>query len=492
MVMLATGVLCVRVSLGLGRAAAAYDEEDGEGEGEGGSKHGAKGARPETVGQRESVRTLSRGGGAVRMLARAMTARSLSRWLLSGGLVLAAAWCASEAAAQSRRPGHGRAVVLRFEGWSAAQARAAVLEALASEVELVSEEQAVHTAREIGVDVSTPSGMAEVVRHLGITVVVAGSVEGRMRRAETTVMVLDATGNELSRRTGPSPQRRQDRHAIGAIAVEALEEAFAVLERQRTPAPAVVEPEPVERARPPEPERPATSAYRPRQLVLLGGIRVRTVSTQIVGAGTNRHFFAADAYPEIDLELAYRPWFDATSELRGLFLGLQGSFSVGMGYIATAGDTRGMTSLRFRFDVGYAHAIGDMFEIVAGLGLGIEGVQLDNPDGFPSTLFTMLRPAIGGRIRAAGDLLVIELGLGGRIGLDGGPLAGAFGPGLFFGGVDVGLGLSGVVEPGFSWAARVGYLHHALSFSGAGGSFGAGTGGIDEAVEGRFLLGWSI
>ncbi|MCZ7681075.1 MAG: hypothetical protein M5U28_20725 [Sandaracinaceae bacterium] len=48
------------------------------------------------------------------------------------------------------------------------------------------------------------------------------------------------------------------------------------------------------------------------------------------------------------------------------------------------------------------------------------------------------------------------------------------------------------MEPGFSWAARIGYTHHALSISGDMGTFGNGIGGMDEVVEGRFLIGWSL
>ncbi len=415
--------------------------------------------------------------------------------LLGAGLLCALAWgsALTTAAAQPRRLNEQRAVVLRFEGWRASTARDAVVEALAPEIQLVTEDQAVATAQELGVDVSTPDGMAQVVQSLGITIVVAGSVEGRGGRAETTVMMLDPTGNELTRRAGPSPLRRQDRDQIGAAALEALQEARAVLQRQNQPPPPPVAEEPEEVERPPTVEGPASSGWRPRQVVVLGGLRVRTVGTSVDDGGANVAFFEADAYPEIDLELAYRPWFDANDELRGLFFGLQGGFSVGMSYVAITGDQRTMTSLRFRFDVGYGHAFGDVVELSGTLGLGVEGVQLDNPAGFPSTLFTFVRPGIAARFFAVeGELLAVEAGLGGRIGLDGGPLAGAYGPGLFFGGVDLMFGLSGRVEPGFTWAARVGYVHQALSFSGAGGSFGAGIGGVDEAVEGRFLVGWSI
>ncbi|MCZ7681077.1 MAG: hypothetical protein M5U28_20735 [Sandaracinaceae bacterium] len=149
-----------------------------------------------------------------------------------------AAWTTALGTAHAQVP---RAIVLRFEGWRASQARDAVVEALAPEVQLVTEDRAVAAAEEIGVDVSSPEGMARVVSHLGITLIVAGSVEGRGRGAETIVIVLDPTGNELARRSGPAPQRAADHAGIGAAAVEALREAQSVLARQNEPEP---EPEP--------------------------------------------------------------------------------------------------------------------------------------------------------------------------------------------------------------------------------------------------------
>jgi hypothetical protein len=156
------------------------------------------------------------------------------------------------------------------------------------------------------------------------------------------------------------------------------------------------------------------------------------------------------------------------------------------------GDARGFTSLRFALDVGYVYVVADPLDIAGMVGFGIEGVQLDIPDEFPSTLFSYLRPALEGRLRALGELLMIEAGLGARIGLDGGPIAAAFGPGFVFGGVDVFVGVTGIVEPGFAWAARFGYIHHALSFSGGGGSLAIGIDGVDQAIDARLLVGWAF
>ncbi|MCZ7681076.1 MAG: hypothetical protein M5U28_20730 [Sandaracinaceae bacterium] len=152
---------------------------------------------------------------------------------------------------------------------------------------------------------------------------------------------------------------------------------------------------------PPSETAPAEVGWRPRQLLVLAGVRVRNIGTYIDDSSGRVHFFAADAFPEIDLELSYRPWYDKPDEVRGVFFGIQGSFSVGMAYIATpSNEQRGMTSLRFRLDAGYAHVLGDVVELAGMIGFGVEGVQLDQPEGFPSTLYSFLRPAIGVRVRA--------------------------------------------------------------------------------------------
>lgn len=412
-------------------------------------------------------------------------------------LALALAAALAPAVALAQPTPVPRVIVLRFEGWRSSTARDAVLREIASYVELVDEEQAVVAAQEIGVDVSTPEGMAQVVEHLGISLVIAGSVEGRRRRAETVIIVVDPQGEEVARRTGPGPLRRGDRQAIGQAAIEAIQEAQSVIEQRQQAA--MAPPEPEEPAAPmmaredPEPTEPAeTVGWRQPLMTALIGLRLRNAGSYVRDASANLHFFEADVYPEIDVYAIFRPLAEADDASRGLILGLQGSFSVGIAYVRAAGNQAGMTSLRFRADVGYGHVVGDVVELAGMVGFGVEGVQLDDPDGFPSTLYSFLRPGVMARFRAVPSLLTIEAGVGGRIGLDAGPLAGAYG-GLFFGGVDLFAGLSGIVEPGFSWAARFGYTYMELDFDGVtGGSLGNGISGLDENIEVRLLLGWSL
>ena len=412
---------------------------------------------------------------------------------------LAAALClgavpalATPALAQTQR----RAVVLRFEGHRAERARRAVIEALASRVELVEESVAVSTGSEIGVDVSTGEGMARVVEHLRITIVVAGSVEGRGRRATTTIVMLDANGEQLASRTAGPPTRRE-LETIGNAAVEAFVEADALLSEREHPSPAAAPAdtgdEGEEEEAPPDTGAPSgdASPWPPRQVVFLGGIRVRTVGSYVRDAAGPTHFFGSDAFPEIYLGGDYHPLFDASDLSRGLLFGVQGGFSLGISYLNFMGQVRQMTAFHFRFDVGYGIAPTDFFELVARVGFGLEGVALESPLGFPSTLYTFVRPAATLRFRLVPELLVLEATLGGRLGIDPGELGAAYGASGGFGGVDLSLGITGSYES-FTWAARLGYVYMGLAFNGLGGTMGNGVGGLDETIEGLFLVGYTM
>lgn len=399
-------------------------------------------------------------------------------------------------AAAAQQSSATRVIVLRFEGRGASQARNAVISEVSSNFEIVDEEQAVVTAEQMGVDVSTPEGMAQVVRELGVTLVITGSIAGRRRRGVTTLVVVDPEGTELSRRLGPEPGRASDRVEIGRLAVEAVNEATAALEQQRQAAQAdassppdgpVVYDDEVD-----EPDAAPREGWRHPMIQALAGLRLRTVGTYVNDEAIRaQRYFEADIYPEIEIVARFRPWTDDADEgLRGILFGIEGAFSVGLSYFTMADIQRSMTSFRFRVEVGYGFTIADIFEFQAKLGFGIEGVQLEMPDIFPSTLFSFLRPALVGRVRAYEDFFAIEGGFAGRIGLDGGELASGFGPGMFFGGVDLFVGISGIAS-GFTWAARLGYQFQSISLDGPGGSFGNGSGGTDEAIEIGLLVGYS-
>lgn len=391
-----------------------------------------------------------------------------------------------------------RLIVLRFAGSRGDEAREAVLVAIASYVELVEEERAVLAAQEEGIDLTSPQGMSELAVAMGITLVITGEVQ---RDGTTVLTVVNPRGDELSRAEVPGARRRPDEEALGPAAVQAVNDAQAELARRReaeeaaaAAAAAAAEPEPepivpIEE----EPPAPAPQGWRQPLMIVAGGIRLRDAATVVRlrdGRGT---YFASDPYAEIDLYALFHPLTDAPDLSRGLIFGLQGSFSVGAGYTGEAPGfaPHGMTSVHLRADVGFGYTASDIFEIAGLVGYCLDSMSLDQADGFPSAMFSSLRIGALGRARAFEDLVVVEFGIGGRIGLDAGELASGFGESVGFGGVDLFAGLSGTVE-GFHWMARFGFSHLTLGFSGAPGTYGEGESGSDETFEGRFLVGYAF
>lgn len=402
---------------------------------------------------------------------------------------------AAPAAAQGERP---RAVVLRFEGWRAEQARRAALSGLEEGYELISEDTLVETAQRLGVDVSSPEGMATVVENLRVELVIGGFVEGTGRRATTTVWVMDVRGNELTRRTTSAPSGRRGTQDVAAAASEAAAEGIAVLHR---PPP---EPEPLPVEAEPEPElapdhgmlreHDVSGRWNQPMVRALGGLRIRN-RTASTSPNPEQNRFDADFFPDIQLMVEVRPLSMAPGLERGLYIGVSGGFSAGLNYIRRDGAERGMQVYNFGLDVGYGLIIEEMIEVVGTLGFGIDGFELSDaiPTGpapdFLGTVYTFLRPAVQGRFRILpAHMLVAEVGFGGRIVFDSGPIQ-YFGPtGTSNGGFDLYAGLAGTVDPGFSWAARFAYTSYFLGFSGVT----AYESGTDEAIQIWLMVGWSI
>jgi hypothetical protein len=390
-----------------------------------------------------------------------------------------------------------RTVVLRFEGWRADQARQATIDGLRSGYELLDEQTLIHTAARIAVDVSTPEGMAAVVEHLGVMLVVGGFIEGRGRGSTTTVWVMDARGNELSRRTTRGPVGRQTAGDISAAAAEAAAEAIALLTRPPPPEPPPPEPEPAppvhRMLREDEPAPDVSGRWTQPWVRALVGLRIRN-RTAAVSPDARMNRFDADFFPDIQLQVEVRPLARAEGAERGLYFALSGGFSVGLGYFRRPPNDREAVPMQvynFELDAGYGLVLAEVAEIVLSAGFAIDGFDLADPGptDFVSARYSVLRPAIQGRFRLVPDqLLLAEVGFGGRIVLDTGALAAAYGPaGTGGGGIDFSLGLAGIVNPGFTWAIRFSYTAYFLSYSGL-----VHESGTDEALQFWLMVGWAI
>ncbi|MFO0712516.1 MAG: hypothetical protein U0353_21880 [Sandaracinus sp.] len=376
---------------------------------------------------------------------------------------------ASPASAQQR----SRAIVLSFEGWHADQARTAVADALATQYELVSEEQAINAAAQIAVDVSTPEGMASVVQHLGIELVVGGSVAGTGRRSSTTIFVLDRNGNQIGDATAPGPTGRA---AVGPIGQAALQACATAMVTLHPPQPVVLEPvqtveEPEQHEEEPpmrsleeiENERPGDSRGqggggrrdfeehhddagptdgRWNQPVFRGMLQadlrnrsavVVPFDSRIGEADFPRN--TADFYPQWGVDFELRPMANNDDALRGLYAHLGMWFSAGISYFSVLDiDPLNLQVFGLQVDVGYAATLAEAVELIGSIGFGYDSYSLQLAQNihfsdFPSTGYPYLPISVGGRIRllpssVSGVDLHLEVMGGPRILFGGGQLAG--------------------------------------------------------------------
>lgn len=363
-----------------------------------------------------------------------------------------------------------RAIVLSFEGWRAEQARAAVAAAIGREYTLVTEEEAIFAAARIGADVSTPEGMAAVVQHLAIDLVVGGSVAGTGRRSSTTIFVLDRNGNELATATAPGPAGRTTDGPIAAAALGACARALEALrpspqpEPQPRPEPRVeptrpVEPEPpmrsiedIENERPGQSRQSRAERWDPERDESRGGERAgrwnqplfrglaqldfrnRSALIRPVNAAAEPGNFA-DFYPQLGLVLETRPMAGSDDALRGLYGRLDFWFSAGINYYSNL-DEQPLPLQVFGVEVGlgYAGTIAEAVELIGTVGFGYDTYTLTLPAmpsdlDLPSTAYPYIPITVQGRIRLLpSDVSDVDLHLealvGPRIVLGGGGIAG--------------------------------------------------------------------
>jgi hypothetical protein len=357
-------------------------------------------------------------------------------------VALAALLAHGPALAQQR----ARAIVLSFEGWRAEQARTAVADALSQEYELVTEDQAINAAAQIAADVSTPEGMAAVVQHLGIELVVGGSVSGTGRRSSTSIFVLDRNGNEIGSGTGPGPTGRAAAGPIGAAALQACATAMATLhppqpvEPVMTPEETPPEEDPGRSLEEIENERPGESrgqrggdrrrdddeggggpTARWNQPVFRGALMLDIRNRAAVltptnadprcgGAGCASPGNFADFYPQLGLMLETRPLAQQDDALRGLYARLDLGFSAGISYFADNALLYPLQAFNVEVNVGYAGTIAEVVELIGSIGFGYDMVQLTSPwtvepaeptsdRDLPSTAYPYLPILAGGRVR---------------------------------------------------------------------------------------------
>lgn len=441
--------------------------------------------------------------------------------------------------AESSNP---RVIVLSFEGWHADEAREAVAEALATDYTVVAEADAITAADEIGVDVGTPEGMAAVVQHLRIDLVVGGSIAGTGRRSTLTLFVLDANGNELSNAEVPGPSRAAAMGPIGQAAIESCAIAYQALPHAAEPE---AEPEPedpegrsledLEHERPgerpgwgdPDHHEETSTEGRWNQPIisasLTGDIGSRSASLNPGPAST---VYGFGSIGRLGINVDVRPLAQSNDALRGLYAHLDLGFSLGTLYLPAdeAEDALPAQTFSLEVAVGYAFTIAEAVELIGSVGFGYDTFSQTAPErvfnlDFPSTAYPYLPITVGGRVRLlpssmTGFDLHLEAAVGPRILFGGGELAAIDGPyfpatggtscgipnrdldcGNFgnVGGVGVNFyaGLGFIIDPGITLGLRFQYVGYFLGFSNGEGSR-AQESGTDENMRLQLMAGYSF
>jgi hypothetical protein len=311
--------------------------------------------------------------------------------------------------------------------------------------------------------------MAAVVQHLGIELVVGGSVAGTGRRSTTTIFVLDRNGNEIGNGQAPGPTGRAATGPIGQAALGACATAMNVL---HPPQPVIVEetPPPQEEQPPREEEPPMRSLEdienevagesrgqggsgrsfeddRPsepgderwNQPVFRGllqmDLRNRAASVIPADPSSVVPTNLADFYPQWGVDLELRPLANNDDALRGLYARLATTFSIGINYFTYfEPDAVPLQTFAIEVDVGYAFTLAEVFELIGSLGFGYDSYSLTlaqniHESDFPSAAYPYLPISVGGRVRLlpssiSGVDLHLEAMVGPRIPFGGGQLAG--------------------------------------------------------------------
>jgi len=396
--------------------------------------------------------------------------------------------CAS-AAAQARVP----VAVLPFDGPGGTAVRRSAIAELETEsrVTVVDEGIADAAAARTRAGAAGSAGVEGFARQLQVRVVIQGTVSGRGRRRQLVLTARDANGNGIATQTARFRGGAAGTRAIASALRALLDTALASLPPDRPREPAVAQEEGVPELpdMPPPPPEHGAFGEDPAILALtfMAGARSRDATIHL--DDTTTRTYEISPYLELAGRAELRPLAHEQSYARGLYVYAEAGGSIGLASHPPGSTTNVATTFyRLAASVGYLVPIGDVLELGVGIGAGYDAFQVADNGVLPTVEYPYLRPAIRGRVRALGEMLVIgvEGGYRALFGREG--LSSAFGPDGQSFGWDVGGTLSGAFDIGLSYWLEGGFTQYVHSFdAGNAGFLGQGTHGNDGGY--RFLVG---
>ncbi len=423
-------------------------------------------------------------------------------WAGAAGLALPVLE-ASVAAAQSRR-----GVVLAFRGRGGPALRREAVAAASERLDLVPRAEVGTAAESLGVDLGTEGGRAAVAERFGLSVIVEGEVRGRGRAAVSELRAYDDRGVLRSQREGPRPTGRANRLLLRDLAAEVIDETiFAIQERDAAEEEARMRAE-MAAQRAAESAADADDAddddgeAAPLPLVRATiGMQGRTRDARVDLTDGGARTYEAGLYPELTLRLESFFLRNAEGAARGLYAELALAFALGLSSNEVVMDGSGgtttndvdTTAWRLLVQVGYQLPLmNDRLLVGALVGFGVDTFDLGTNSTFFSSRYTQLRAGLVAQLQILRELLVARLDAGFRPVFGTGDLETQHGGAGSTRGFDVGLALTGRLDPGFAYGLRFAFTRYALGLGGAEAAGPEGTGGSDRGLTLGLELGWAL
>lgn len=393
-------------------------------------------------------------------------------------------------------------VVLPFRGPGAGAARNIAVREARDYVELTPKSRVQRTARELGANLNSRAGRAEVAAEMGLEYFVQGAIRGR----RTRLRVYGADGRQLASGTARRPIGRAGRADVARVMNEVMEQAM-----ERAPARREVERPAEEEERPPafrrerdeedeeeevEDEGPEYEGLLPIATMLVGvDARSRDLSVRLTDG--RRRNYEAGIYPDVTLQLQVHP-LAAKDVARGLYAQLDVAVGASLSTVerdpvdpsrSTDVETN---AWRFMVQAGYlAPFAEDKGRVGVMLGFGRDHFGLSENQTMPGASYNQFRIGFAASFAAYGTLMQARIDAGYRFVLSAGELAEAFGDTFNGGAFDVGLSVGGFVDAGFAYGVRFGYTRYSLDLAGEASDF-TGERATDAAVNAGIQIGWAF
>lgn len=356
--------------------------------------------------------------------------------------------------------------------------------------------------------------LTQVSTQLNVDIYLRMEITGQGNSATTAIRLYDARGVVALESEEGSPSTRDQRTALGKVAVDyVLQMAWEIAQRRDLKAKAAAS-----KAGPPSSEpsdKPPTtdrekhgekhrvtgntadpSRTRVRPLLFEGRVGPQFQSRDASLAFTDNpdRNYSIGLFSQIYGEAVVRPFAHRFSKpLEGLFV--KAAFAHSIGVDSTVGESPDPISTRVwevQGRLGYAyHFLENRLDIGGYFGFLYDVFNLGSNEVFPSSQYAALNFGLTARYSIVRSYLGLRADLGYRLGLGLGDLGEAYGAAGAPRGLDFSALLGGGLPVGFLYGVRVGIVRYNISLSG-GADVLLASSGWDNRLTLQLLAGWAL